>query len=108
MGELLSLGLEAYLELLFAGYIGLDARLFTLSADLLGSILSAFCLFLTMIFMPIVLTMITLLRKKKLLSKRFKKIFGELYEGIKAYHWTSRAFNLLFIMKRIIFFISVT
>jgi hypothetical protein len=108
LGELLSLGLEAYLELLFAGYIGLDARLFTQSADLLGSILSTFCLFLTMIFMPIVLTMITLLKKKKLLSKRFKRIFGELYEGIKTYHWTSRAFNLIFIMKRIIFFISVT
>ena len=71
LGELFSLGLEAYLELLFAGYIGSQAKLFTLSADILGSILSYICLFLTMAFMPIVLIVITFLRRKKLLSKKF-------------------------------------
>lgn len=51
-GEILTLGLEAYLEFLIGGYLGLKRPLFTRSGEILSTVTSILCTPLTVLFIP--------------------------------------------------------
>jgi hypothetical protein len=73
--------LESYLELYLCTLIHTENLLWTTSGEIVGSIA---CLGFLMIFsiLPIATHYLIVSKKSFLLTARFKKQFGEMYEGL--------------------------
>ena len=103
IGELLSICLESYMELLITGFMAVRAKLWRKVGDILGNILAYFCLSIVMFILPFFAGFITITEKESIKSKKLKYVCQSLYEGIRVQHSLTRVSHLSLIFKRIIF-----
>ena len=102
-GELIGILLEAYMSLMISGYMAVKANLWGEAAEILGNIFAYIVLTIGILILPVLSFSVTLMKKNQLKTKLIRRACGELFEGVKTTHWSTRINNFLMIFKRIIF-----
>ena len=100
----MSVTLEGYVDLLINGFLNIYTFDTSTNGEILGCIISIFCLFLTFNFLPTSLTWAIFLRDKNQIDKyEFKERWGALFEFMNTNKMTGRLYNLVFIIRRFLF-----
>jgi hypothetical protein len=103
---LVRLMLEGYLEFFLCTIVNLQQLLFTTTGETISSILSIL-MFISLILMPGLMHFLLKNYRHKLHYPRFKKQFGEFYDGIKLNSSHAIFFNLYFVLRRLILITSL-
>ena len=74
IGELLSLCLESYMEILITGFMAARANLWLKAGDVLGNILAYFCLSIALFLLPFFANFIIITEKASINSKKLKYV----------------------------------
>ena len=74
IGELLSICLESYMELLITGFMAIRANLWQKVGDVLGNILAYFCLSIVMFLLPFFAGFVIITEKDSIKSKKLKYV----------------------------------
>ena len=76
----------------------------TFNGEVLGVMISSFCIILACIFLPIsLLWAIFSKNEKELASKEFEDRWGALFEFLKTKSKLTRFYNLIFVLRRFLF-----
>ena len=98
---ILEVTLEGYLEFGINGYFNIRAIKFNYIGEIIGVILSCFCIFMDAIFLPAVLLWINLFKDKyDLRRKAFKEKWGVIYSGYRYSTKYLRLYTLFFVCRR--------
>jgi hypothetical protein len=101
---LISLTMEAFLELIIYSFLNLFTADFTLNGEVLGIFIMSFSLFCTLIFVPLSLIWALLTKNEEMLIKKeFKLRWKVLFEFINTKKKIARIYNLIYILKRLTF-----
>ena len=79
------------------------ANLWKETGDIIGGIFAYISIILVIAIMPTVGIFIGFLEKTNLEEEFFKNNFEQFYLGVRTHFWQSRIYNLIYILKRIIF-----
>lgn len=71
--------------------------------EFISNMLSFFLLFLTLLFLPIGLISILCVKPQRLHEEDFESRWGAFYEGTKTNSKYAMAYNLCFVLRRLIF-----
>ena len=103
---ILEVTLEGYLEFGIDGYINIKSMKLNHSGEIIGTVLSCFCIFMDAIFLPVILIWINIFKDKyDLRKKAFREKWGVIYENYKYNSKYVRLYTLFFVLRRIIFLI---
>jgi hypothetical protein len=101
---IIEVSLEAYMELYIYGYISISSQFSFLSGDMIGIIIGFFSLLLSIVFLPFSLLKIIFFTNKQTLHfERNIETWGSLYEGIKYKTKYELSYNLVYIIRRLIY-----
>lgn len=103
---ILEVTLEGYLEFSIDGYINFRNINLDYPGEIIGALLSCFCIFMDFIFVPAVLIWINLFKDKYDLKKKaFKEKWGVIYVGYKYNSKYVRLYTLFFVCRRMLFLV---
>ncbi len=101
---IIELSLEAYMELCIYGYISISSQFSYLTGDLIGLMIGLFSILLSTIFLPFSLVKIIFFTVKETLHFDInKETWGSLYDGIKCKTKYELSYNLVYIIRRLIY-----
>ena len=95
--------MEAYLDFVIFGFLNLYTLDVSMDGEILGSFETFFCLIQAVFFLPFTLIWAMFKDKNYISSKEFRKKFKVLYEFINLKNRFSRLYNLIYILRRILF-----
>ena len=99
---LCSMGIEGMIEFIICGYLNLMTLETTSNGEILGMLISVFCLCLDIAFLPLTIIWLVCFKNvKKLSSERYEEKFGPLFDGVYLKRNASRIYFLIFWARRI-------
>ena len=101
--EILSIVMEGYIEFLIAQYLNLSLPLDSKTGEVISLIFTFSTMFLTWIFVPVVIFWTMAQSEDTLREKSFQEKWGPIYEGLNLRKSGSLGYPLIFILRRIIF-----
>ena len=101
---ILSMSMEGFLEFVIYSFLNFYSINFSLNGEVLGVMISSFCIFLAAFFLPISLMWAIFSKdEKQIASKEFKEKWGALFEFVKTKNKYTRFYNLIFVLRRFLF-----
>lgn len=100
---LIQLSLEAYFEFFIGGILNFRSPQKNTNGEVLGILLASFCLSNILVNIPLLSLYIITKTFEQLNKKKFKEIFGEMYENTKYDSKLCLAYTSIFIMRRFLF-----
>ncbi len=96
--------MEGFFEFVIHSFLNFYSIDLTLNGEVLGVMISSFCIILACIFLPIsLLWAIFSKNEKELASKEFNDRWGALFEFLKTKSKLNRFYNLIFVLRRLLF-----
>ena len=105
-GDLLTISLEGYMELLISGILNLEAYRYTTGGEVAGLILSRISLGLTLVVLPVLLIWILFTKQEKIEDEEFKARWGSLYHEVSHRSKMALAFFSVFVVRRFVYILS--
>ena len=101
---ILSMTMEGLFEFIIYSFLNFYQNDLTLNGEVLGVMISSFCIFLAVIFLPISLLWAIFSKdEKQIASKEFEDRWGVLFEFLKTKSKLTRFYNLIFVIRRFLF-----
>lgn len=102
--SLISLTMEVFIELVIYSFLNWYTFDLTLNGEVLGCFLMGYCLFSSIIFVPLALIWAILTKNEgNIINKEFKLKWNALFEFINPKKKIARIYNLIYIFKRLTF-----
>jgi hypothetical protein len=99
-----SMTMEGFFEFVIYSFLNFYSIDLNLNGEVLGVMISSFCIILACIFLPIsLLWAIFSKNEKEIASKEFEDRWGALFEFLKTKSKLTRFYNLIFVLRRFLF-----
>ena len=102
---IISLTFEGYFEFVITSWLSLKNPLFSTNGEIVSCFISICLSFFSLIFFPISSIYVIKQDKKKLLSHKFERTWGEFYDDCKIDTYAQRFFKITHAIKVLIFVI---
>ena len=102
---IISLTFEGYFEFVITSWLSLKNPLFSTNGEIVSCLISICLSFFSLIFFPISSIYVIKQDKKKLLSHKFERTWGEFYDDCKIDTYAQRFFKITHAIKVLIFVI---
>jgi hypothetical protein len=99
--------MEGCMEVVISAYVNLFSNVFYTKSDLISFYFSYVALFISVILLPAGLIFVLNVRKKALECNYWKKRFGSVYEGIRTDNKWALSYNLIQVLRRLLFLFVV-
>ena len=101
---ILSMTMEGFFEFVIYSILNFYLIDLTQNGEVLGAMISSFCIFLASIFLPISLLWAIFSKdEQQIASKEFQERWGVLFEFLKTKSKLTRFYNLIFVLRRFLF-----
>ncbi len=96
--------MEGYIDLLINGFLNIYSYDTSTNGEVLGFMIAILCIFLTLNFLPVALSWAIFSNdESQIIEEKFKTRWGALFEFIKTKNKMARLYNLIFVLRRLIF-----
>jgi hypothetical protein len=102
-GEILMISLEAYIEILIAGYLNFSFKLSTTFGEQFAVYVAYYCLALSLVLLPFVMIYILCNKKDTIRTEAFTNRWGVMYEGFRTETKWQIGYNTVFMLRRLFF-----
>ena len=96
--------MEGFFEFLIYSFLNFYSIDLKLNGEVLGVLMSSFCIFFAIIFLPVALIWAIFSKnEQQIASKEFQDRWGALFEFIKTKNKFTRFYILIFVLRRFLF-----